>query len=232
MDIQTLSELFASSYSSDPNVQKAGELQIRKVRRHGRKLISRYPSNQRKPCVRYRSVYRRAWSPPSSRSSGTITLKCASKTRYTVSNRYLTTFQSNTTSCCCLAEKQSVYLLLCRPSLPTPRSSANRSLRSRGTASKSPSTPFKVSIERYHCAIGKHLEEYGFSGLPRSVAQSGGGCQKITNEWQHSRSWRRMCGRAGDGASFPVGLSEDLLWTKSEIEDVDSVKAVTSFSGS
>lgn len=34
MDLQTLSNLFASTYSSDPNVQKSGELQIRKVRRN------------------------------------------------------------------------------------------------------------------------------------------------------------------------------------------------------
>ena len=32
MDLQTLSNLFATTYSSDPNVQKSGELQIRKVR--------------------------------------------------------------------------------------------------------------------------------------------------------------------------------------------------------
>ena len=32
MDLQTLSNLFATTYSSDPNVQKTGELQIRKVR--------------------------------------------------------------------------------------------------------------------------------------------------------------------------------------------------------
>ena len=31
MDLQTLSNLFATTYSPDPNVQKAGELQIRKV---------------------------------------------------------------------------------------------------------------------------------------------------------------------------------------------------------
>ncbi|KZT65852.1 ARM repeat-containing protein [Daedalea quercina L-15889] len=31
MDLQTLSNLFASSYSPDPNVQKSGELQIRKI---------------------------------------------------------------------------------------------------------------------------------------------------------------------------------------------------------
>lgn len=33
MDLQTLSNLFATTYSSDPNVQKSGELQIRKVSR-------------------------------------------------------------------------------------------------------------------------------------------------------------------------------------------------------
>ena len=32
MDLQTLSTLFATTYSPDVNVQKAGELQIRKVR--------------------------------------------------------------------------------------------------------------------------------------------------------------------------------------------------------
>lgn len=32
MDLQTLSNLFATTYNSDPNVQKSGELQIRKVR--------------------------------------------------------------------------------------------------------------------------------------------------------------------------------------------------------
>ena len=31
MDLQSLSTLFATTYSSDPNVQKSGELQIRKV---------------------------------------------------------------------------------------------------------------------------------------------------------------------------------------------------------
>ena len=32
MDLQQLTNLFATTYSSDPNVQKSGELQIRKVR--------------------------------------------------------------------------------------------------------------------------------------------------------------------------------------------------------
>lgn len=31
MDLQTLSNLFATTYNPDPNVQKSGELQIRKV---------------------------------------------------------------------------------------------------------------------------------------------------------------------------------------------------------
>lgn len=31
MDIQSLSSLFATTYNPDPNVRKAGELQIRKV---------------------------------------------------------------------------------------------------------------------------------------------------------------------------------------------------------
>ena len=33
MDLQQLSQLFASTFSPDPNVQKMAELQIRKVRR-------------------------------------------------------------------------------------------------------------------------------------------------------------------------------------------------------
>lgn len=32
MDLQTLSNLFSTTYNPDPNVQKAGELEIRKVR--------------------------------------------------------------------------------------------------------------------------------------------------------------------------------------------------------
>lgn len=44
MDLQTLSNLFASTYSPDPNVQKSGELQIRKVRR----WITRPPSHEMK----------------------------------------------------------------------------------------------------------------------------------------------------------------------------------------
>lgn len=32
MDLQTLTNLFASTLSPDPNVRKAGEIQIRKVR--------------------------------------------------------------------------------------------------------------------------------------------------------------------------------------------------------
>jgi len=31
MDLQSLANLFATTYNPDPNVQKAGELQIRKV---------------------------------------------------------------------------------------------------------------------------------------------------------------------------------------------------------
>ena len=31
MDLQTLSQLFATTYNPDPNVRKAAELQIRKV---------------------------------------------------------------------------------------------------------------------------------------------------------------------------------------------------------
>jgi hypothetical protein len=34
MDLQTLTNLFASTYNSDPNVRKASELQIRKVIEH------------------------------------------------------------------------------------------------------------------------------------------------------------------------------------------------------
>ena len=33
MDLQSLSQLFASTFSHDPNVQKMAEIQIRKVRR-------------------------------------------------------------------------------------------------------------------------------------------------------------------------------------------------------
>lgn len=33
MDLQTLSNLFASTFNHDPNVQKSAELQVRKVRR-------------------------------------------------------------------------------------------------------------------------------------------------------------------------------------------------------
>lgn len=32
MDLQTLSNLFATTYNPDPNIRKAAELQIRKVR--------------------------------------------------------------------------------------------------------------------------------------------------------------------------------------------------------
>lgn len=32
MDLQALADLFATTYNADPNIQKAGELQIRKVR--------------------------------------------------------------------------------------------------------------------------------------------------------------------------------------------------------
>ena len=32
MDVQALTALFTTSYNPDPNVRKAGELQIRKVR--------------------------------------------------------------------------------------------------------------------------------------------------------------------------------------------------------
>ena len=31
MDLQTLSQLFATTYNADPNIRKAAELQIRKV---------------------------------------------------------------------------------------------------------------------------------------------------------------------------------------------------------
>lgn len=31
MDLQALANLFATTYNADPNIQKAGELQIRKV---------------------------------------------------------------------------------------------------------------------------------------------------------------------------------------------------------
>ena len=31
MDLQALAGLFATTYNADPNIQKAGELQIRKV---------------------------------------------------------------------------------------------------------------------------------------------------------------------------------------------------------
>lgn len=34
MDIQTLSNLFATTYNPDPNVRKAAELDIRRVRVH------------------------------------------------------------------------------------------------------------------------------------------------------------------------------------------------------
>jgi hypothetical protein len=34
MDLQTLSNLFATTYNPDPNVRKAAELQIRKVISH------------------------------------------------------------------------------------------------------------------------------------------------------------------------------------------------------
>jgi hypothetical protein len=34
MDLQTLSDLFATTYNPDPNVRKAAELQIRKVISH------------------------------------------------------------------------------------------------------------------------------------------------------------------------------------------------------
>jgi hypothetical protein len=34
MDIQTLSNLFATTYNPDPNVRKAAELDIRRVRAH------------------------------------------------------------------------------------------------------------------------------------------------------------------------------------------------------
>lgn len=34
MDFQALANLFATTYNANPNIQKAGELQIRKVRPH------------------------------------------------------------------------------------------------------------------------------------------------------------------------------------------------------
>ena len=34
MDLQTLSQLFATTYNADPNIRKAAELQIRKVDFH------------------------------------------------------------------------------------------------------------------------------------------------------------------------------------------------------
>lgn len=39
MDLQALANLFATTYNADPNIQKAGELQIRKVRRGPRSFV-------------------------------------------------------------------------------------------------------------------------------------------------------------------------------------------------
>ena len=39
MDLQTLSNLFATTYNPDPNVRKAAELQIRKVDSHFRGIV-------------------------------------------------------------------------------------------------------------------------------------------------------------------------------------------------
>ena len=45
MDLQTLSQLFATTYNADPNIRKAAELQIRKVNVLSFTFISYLPGN-------------------------------------------------------------------------------------------------------------------------------------------------------------------------------------------
>ena len=55
MDLQTLSNLFASTFSPDPNVQKMSELQVRKVR-------------SRATCFFFLPPQRQLYSPPWTRA--------------------------------------------------------------------------------------------------------------------------------------------------------------------
>ena len=55
MDLQALAGLFATTYNADPNIQKAGELQIRKVCR-GPVRVDSNPE----PASCSRSVHKRA----------------------------------------------------------------------------------------------------------------------------------------------------------------------------
>lgn len=58
MDIETLSRLFASTYDPNPNVQKAGELEIRRVCLKGDIDVSALTGTDSR-----RSAVRRVWSP-------------------------------------------------------------------------------------------------------------------------------------------------------------------------
>ena len=56
MDFQALANLFATTYNADPNIQKAGELQIRKVCL----VHSLESTGNPDPAPRPRSVHKRA----------------------------------------------------------------------------------------------------------------------------------------------------------------------------
>lgn len=55
MDLQALAGLFATTYNADPNIQKAGELQIRKVG-----LLAFLVDSDADPASCSRSVHKRA----------------------------------------------------------------------------------------------------------------------------------------------------------------------------
>lgn len=59
MDIQTLSNLFATTYNPDPNVRKAAELDIRRVRVPHTRVFSRFLAFS-DYCPQYRPHARKA----------------------------------------------------------------------------------------------------------------------------------------------------------------------------
>ena len=105
MDLQALTALFATTYNADPNIQKAGELQIRKVRRSPCSCVVNDPD----PASSLRSLPKRACSPPSCKSSHPIASICTFPATLPYHVTQISTPSSSTRQACSVYLKNRVH---------------------------------------------------------------------------------------------------------------------------